>query len=309
MAAVLTPLLLCVTLLTAATRIPIEWSEGRVVLPVTVGDSRPLRVLLDSGMGFDGLLIYDPAVAESLALPGAARAQIGGAGSGPGQPARVADSASFRVGPLTLHGQRIIVLESDTFRGFSNDGVTGFSILGHHAVTIDRARGELVLRPSGTEPPDDSWTALPLEVRESGIPWVRLTASVSGADSLTLDCYLDLASRESIELLTGERQRFVTPDSLEDVLLGRGLSGDVHGARGRVAWLRLGSHRWTDAPAAFTPARVRSRQAGADAVLGSGLLRRFDCILDYGARRLYLRPRPSDAEARAAPRSRGRAGR
>jgi metal-dependent amidase/aminoacylase/carboxypeptidase family protein len=41
---------------------------------------------------------------------------------------------------------------------------------------------------------------------------------------------------------------------------------------------------------AFTPAEVRSKQPGADAVVGNGLLRRFDCIFDYHAKRLYLRP-------------------
>ncbi len=280
------------------TRIPFTLNRDRIVLPVTIGHSRPLRVLLDSGMGHDGLLIYTPELRDSLELPGMTRAQIGGAGPGGTQGALVADSASFRVGTVEMRGQRIIVLEGDAFRGFPSDGVTGYSLLGHHVVGIDYARRELVVRPPGAPPPDDSWTALPITIKSSGIPWIEVVASVDGRDSLTLPCYLDLASSETIELLTSDKQRFATPPGLEDVVIGRGLSGDVHGGRGTIAWLRLGPHRLRDVRAAFTPLQVRSRQAGAEAVTGIGLLRHFDCVFDYGARMLYVKLAADSVAAR-----------
>ncbi len=271
-------------------RVPYMPSRERVVLPVTIGRSRPLRILLDSGMGYDGLLVYNPALRDSLALPHARRARIGGAGAGPGQSARTSESATFRVGTLTLRGQRVTVLEGDAFAGFPTDGVTGYSLLGHYRVGIDRARREVTLGPFGAPPPDSTWTALPLELKANGTPWVTLVASVEGRDSLALACYVDLASGESLELLTGPAQRFATPAGLEDVVLGRGLSGDVHGGRGRMAWVRLGPHRLDAVRAAFTPAAVRSKQAGADAVIGAGLLARFDVVFDYAAHALYVRP-------------------
>jgi hypothetical protein len=296
-AAILALSLLAAHSLADELHIPFTLSGNRIVLPVSVGSSRALRILLDSGMSYDGLLIYNPAVGDSLDLPSKRRATIGGAGAGPGQPAWFADSASFRIGQLELHGQRVIVLDSDAFRGFPDDGVTGYSLLGHHVVTIDYGRGELVLRPFGVKPPDGSWTALPLMLKEPGIPWIEMTTSLTGRDTVTLSCYIDLASRETVEFLTRDGQRFATPDGLENVVLGRGLSGDIHGGRGRVAWVRLGPHRLTAVRAAFTPAHVRSKQAGADAVIGNGLLRRFDCIFDYAGRRLYLRPNAGRAEA------------
>jgi hypothetical protein len=54
-----------------------------------------------------------------------------------------------------------------------------------------------------------------------------------------------------------------------------------------------GSHTLHDVAATFPVAEVRSRQAGADAVLGSQLLRRFDLVFDYEASTLWIRP--SDA--------------
>jgi hypothetical protein len=70
------------------------------------------------------------------------------------------------------------------------------------------------------------------------------------------------------------------------------LSGDIRGQRGRIAWVGLGPHRVNDLEVAFTPAEVRSKQPGADAVIGNGLLRRFNSIFDYRAERMYLKAIP-----------------
>lgn len=270
--------------------IPFTLRGNKVILPVTVGDSRPLHIILDTGMAYDGLLIYNSALMDSLELPGAQRAQVGGAGSGPPQTALFADSLSLRIGDVEFRNQRVIVLEGDAMNSFPSDGVTGHTLLGRLAVEIDYGRMEIGLHPSGWSPSGGEWTVLPLTFKENRIPWVELAASMAGADSVTLACYIDLASNETVEFLVREDMPFSLPDGLEDADLGRGLSGDIHGQRGSVAWVRLGPHRLPGVRVAFAPANVRSKQAGADAVIGNGLLRRFDCVFDYDAGRLLIRP-------------------
>ena len=68
--------------------------DENFILPVTVGGSRPLSIILDSGMAFDGVLIYNSALADSIELRSPFQATLGGAGSGPPQTALVADSMS-----------------------------------------------------------------------------------------------------------------------------------------------------------------------------------------------------------------------
>ncbi|MBN1268721.1 MAG: hypothetical protein JXB04_03975, partial [Kiritimatiellae bacterium] len=48
--------------------------DGKVILPVTMGESRPLRIILDTGMTFDGLLITNAVLRASLLLTGAVAA-------------------------------------------------------------------------------------------------------------------------------------------------------------------------------------------------------------------------------------------
>jgi len=276
----------------AAARVPFTLRANKVVLPVTIpGVPRTLRVLLDSGMGTEGLLLFDSALLDSVARRRAGRARIGGAGAGPPQTALVVDSATFRVGAdAWFTGQRLIVLEGSAMREGPSDGVCGHTLLAHHAVELDYGRMEMVLHPAGTFRPDSAWTMTPLRFKKNRIPWVDVTAGMRGPDSVRLACYIDLASSESVELLTRDGASFDLPDSLEEVVLGRGLSGEIRGRRGRIAWVRFGPSRLERVVAAFTPAAVRSKQPGADAVVGNGLLRRFDCVFDYAGGRLWLRP-------------------
>ncbi len=270
-------------------RVPIHLRNHKVEVPVTLEDSTRLRVVLDSGMAFEGLLLYDSARLDSSLRLRAGRARVGGGGSGEPSTALVVDSASFSVGGERFTG-RLIALENSPLRSVSDDGVCGYSLFAQHVVELDYDRMELVLHAPGSFRPDSGWASVPLSFRENRIPWLDLEAGVRAGDSLSLACYVDLASSETVEFLTRDGMRFRLPDSLTDVLLGRGLSGDIRGSRGRIPWVRLGPFRVDDLVAAFTPAAVRSRQPGADAVVGNGLLGRFHCAFDYAAGRLYLRP-------------------
>jgi len=62
-------------------RIPFEIRANKVIFTVTVGDSRPLEIVLDTGSPFDGLLLYNSALLDSIELRNPMRAQVGGAGS------------------------------------------------------------------------------------------------------------------------------------------------------------------------------------------------------------------------------------
>lgn len=273
----------------AAIEIPFRLAHGKVILPVTVGDSRELRVILDTGMTWDGLLITNPALRDSLPLHGAVEAQLGGAGGSNAQRALMLEPATFRIGKLELAGQRLLVLAGELMRGFANDGVCGQSLFGHYAVELDYAAGRLRLHAPGSFAGDSTWTALPLRFTEHGVPALDIAVGIAGEDSVVLAGYVDLAASESLELLTGDGQRFALPAVREAAYLGRGLGGDIHGERGEIAWVALGPLRVEYPLATFVPAALRSRQAGAEAVVGGGLLCRFHCVFDYAAARLYLK--------------------
>ena len=79
--------------------------------------------------------------------------------------------------------------------------------------------------------------------------------------------------------------------------MGRGLSGDIYGKSGKISKLIIGGHELNSVMASFAEARVRSKQDNADAVIGSGSLRRFNLIFDNANQNLYLKPNSHFDEA------------
>ena len=142
--------------------IPFELERNKVILPVRVGGSRVMRVLLDTGMHFDGLLVYNRDLKDSLGIDDFIDVQVGGAGSGAASNAVMSDSVTFSIGDTELEGQRIIILTGDRFEGFPSDGVSGYSLLGHYAVEIDYDLSLITLHDPDDLVVDDSWGSLPL---------------------------------------------------------------------------------------------------------------------------------------------------
>ena len=201
----------------------------------------------------------------------------------------MADSASFLVGQQEFTNQKLIILQTDRMVGFASEGVTGYSLFGNYAVEVDYDRMIITLHEQEVKV-DSSWEWLPLTFKEHKIPWIEVAVNIKGDKEVPISCYIDLASSDAIELLIKENMKFSLPQNLEDAYLGTGLSGDIHGQKGRIHSLKLGSFHLEDIETAFAPAEIRSRLDDADGIIGNNSLRRFNVIFDYEGARLYIKP-------------------
>jgi hypothetical protein len=270
--------------------IPFVLARNKTILAVQAGKSRPLKIILDSGMGWDGLLVFKADLLDSLCLIDPKDMNLGGAGNGNGQVAAVSDAMGYSLGNMEFKNQRIAVLKTDHFKGFPNDGTIGYSLFGHFAVEIDYDRSILLLHGPAEFSPDPSWTEIPIYFRNNNIPWLDARIVIENEEPVTVSCYIDYASSEAIELLLKTDQKFVLPKATDEVYLGRGLNGDITGKRGMIAKVLIGQHEITNVLATFTAAAVRSKQPGADGVIANNLLRRFDLVFDYANKKLYIKP-------------------
>ncbi len=274
----------------AITTVPISIIRNKTVVPVRFAGARELHLILDTGMGSDGLLLFEPALRDSLGTQRFMEAQIAGAGGGPPSRAVFTDSASFRVGQAAFENQRVIILMNDSMASPEIDGVIGYSLLGHYAVEIDVDMMMLTLRDADTFEPGPGWESLPLEMGANNLPFLDLSVAIADEPPVALRAYIDCASSEAVELLLRPSMKFSVPATANDVVLGQGLSGEIRGRRGRIAYLKIGPYGLHDLAAAFAPAEIRSKAGNADAVLANAVLRRFNLVYDYAHRRLAMRP-------------------
>jgi hypothetical protein len=264
--------------------------RNKTILTARVGNSLPLRVLLDSGMGMDGILIYNPDLKDSIQLENAVETAVPGAGKGKPSTALMADSMSYFIGNMEFRNQPIVVLQNDIYRGFPSDGVVGYSLFGHYAVEINYDDLIITLHHPDSLAVDTSWTQLPMELRKNNIPWTEATVAVGEEEPVTMSMYIDYASGEALELLVKPGMKFTLPENTKEAYLGRGLSGDIFGKRGRAGRVVLAGYEFNDVATVFAPAEVRSKQQGADGILGNDIFRRFNVIFDYAHQQLYLKP-------------------
>lgn len=247
-------------------------------------------ILIDTGFAFDGIIIYNPVFKDLLDLSGAVEVQIAGAGDGEPTKALMVDSASFNLGEAQLNNQRIIVLQSDIYKGFPSNGIIGYSIFSRYITEFDYDKNIMSLHCSEKPEIDSSWTVIPLYFKDNNIPWLDAAVAIDKEIPVSLSMYIDSAAGDTIVLLEKPDMKFSLPKDTVDVCLGRGLSGDIYGKKGSISKLIIGKHELNNVIASFAPSIVRSKQENADAVLGNGALKRFNVIFDYSHKSLYLKP-------------------
>jgi hypothetical protein len=215
--------------------------------------------------------------------------RVPGAGSGEASTAMMIESGTLTFGEVKVDSQRVIISASEHTQSFPTDGVIGWNLFGHYTVAIDYDLEVITLSDSGSVQVDSTWMSIPITLKKN-IPFLECGIEVVEGEINPMILYIDLASGDALELLVKDDQKFTMPADLDSSYLGTGLSGDIYGSMGRSLHLWLGEYKLSDIPTAFAHAEVRSKQEGADGILGNNSIRRFNVIFDYDQARLYLKP-------------------
>jgi hypothetical protein len=276
-----------------------------IIISAKLNGVGPLNFLLDTGVATS--LLTDPGIADSLHLPHGTQYKIMGVGGDDsGLHAYEANDVAVTLagGQVTAPRMNWLVLSSDVldlsgYVGMRIHGLLGADFFRSFVVTIRPQQFELVLNNPATyrAPRGKHWATLPLRF-EQGKPYI--TAEVkqlsAGAEPLPLQLVLDTGAGHALSLETTADRRLHLPPTNLRTDLGRGLSGIVSGALGRVAAVRLGQYQLPQVLTSFPdssqvhqrlPARERAMRQGN---LGYEVLKRFICVIDYPHQRLQLRP-------------------
>jgi len=168
------------------------------------------------------------------------------------------------------------------------DGVIGAELFERFAVRIDVDRKQMdLIDPAALEPSPGSST-VPLRIRD-GMSFVD--ARVTVADQpVGADLALDTGAGHGLWLNQGKGDHLAPPASAIETVLGRGLSGDIHGHIGRVRRLELGDFTF-DGVIALFPVSDHRHPGGVDfrdGFIGMEVLTRFVITFDYQGKRLLL---------------------
>jgi hypothetical protein len=274
---------------TPIAHIPFTLNRNRVIFPVSVNNSKQLNITLDTGMTFNGVYLFHKELSDKLLIKNLIEVRVGGAGSGEASYAIMADSLTLTSGGMNFNNQKVVISQSEITQEFSSDGVAGDMLLGSYVVEIDYDSCIIKLYNPETFTPDTTWEKIQLTLKEK-IPFLNAIINTDGKKETFVILYIDFSMAEGLELLIMPDMKITLPDSLtENKYLGSGLSGDIYGKIGKIASLKIGPFELKNVPTAFPSAEVRSKQKGADGILGGDVLKRFNIIFDYSRGQMYWR--------------------
>lgn len=266
--------------------------DGRILVPVTINDSKPAHMILDTGFGNTVLMLMHRETGEELGLQYVKTVKgARGAGSGENRTVHLTAGEHLALPGLPLGERKVAVLdESRDSSKHHNVGVIGGAVFIPYVVEIDFDHSQTVIHDPETFAPPRGWEELPLDFGHN-LPILETTVSIAGRDSVPVRLIVDTGGRGASVLVINENKGIVTPEGAIYLLAGTGLRGDVFADHGRVSALRLGGQTLEDVIVSFWTGDEAPilDQVEADGVISIGVLYHYNLIFDYAHRRMFMR--------------------
>ena len=268
-----------------AVTVPFVFHDNRMLVDCTIDDRGPFALIVDTGAPD---LTITPETARAIS----ATVHDAGAVSGAGNKSVRSGTAkidSFSVGSLSFAIHEATVLDLSQIRtkfGFHRlDGVIGYPIFEHFAVTVDPDRQTLSFaRGTPTVPAGATTTTF------KGVT-PEIAATIDGISTTVI---IDTGDRSSLTLFgpfAKKHEFYGRYPSQRDLVTGYGLGGPIYGDVFTLPSLDVfGAHLSnvvTRASRQTGGVFTGSQQGGS---IGEGVLKRFDLVYDYPKKRIIAWP-------------------
>ena len=271
--------------------IPFEIFRGDIRMEGKIA-GRSVRLMLDNGYLWDPLLIFGSPRIDSLNLDYDGEAEVRGSGDGSPVESRTASGISVTFPGIEFTGQTAIVTPESsglTRMWEGTEGQVSATFLKHFVVSIDFDKGIITLTEPAAFEYGGEGVEVPLKHLRDGSWGIPGTIETRDGRRVSLDLMLDLGYNDQIQIMTGGLHGFGIPEKAIEVSLGFGVQGETRGHMGRLVGIEIGGYVIDDVLAGFVPS-PDSSSAHDEAMIGLGLLSRFNIIFDYPGHRMFLEP-------------------
>lgn len=269
-----------------------------VLLPVEINGTE-LLFLLDTGV--NSTLIFSLEASDSLEVKNATTIYLRGMGAG--KPLRGLKSLknTIKLGEAVSRDETIYIVDEEVSGLSGRLGVEVNGILGHEffrnfIIEFNYSREFMkIYEPSAYKfRKCRRCVVLPLSFRKNK-PFIKAVLE-TGGEKKEVDLLLDSGSGDAIWLFATASTGINIPEKSFKDFLGFGISGSVYGRRGRVESLSLGWYKLNQVTASF-PDSLYIKDIitfeERDGSLGGQVLKRFNLVLDYPGKNLWLKPNSS----------------
>lgn len=272
-------------------------SSNLIIIPVAINNSDTLNFILDTGVRYP--IITELPFVNKLNLNFLQPINVKGLGEGEQLTAYRSGNNTINIDGLVAFDQEIHMVINENFQishilGIPVHGLIGFNLFKDYVVKIDYEQHKLTL----TKPEHFNYKekekdiVLPLTF-EQNKPFVKTSIVTDKNEDVPVKLLVDTGASDAIWLSTNSDNRISLPENHIETFLGRGLSGDLYGKKGRIGAIWVGPLVLYEPIVAFPENELVDQLIGKNdrnGTLGAEILRRFYVTMDYPNKRLILRP-------------------
>lgn len=272
-------------------------SNNLIIIPVTINNSDTLNFILDTGVRYP--IITELPFVNKLNLNFLQPINVRGLGEGEQLTAYRSVNNTITLDGLAAYDQEINMVINENFQishilGIPVHGLIGFNLFKDYVVKIDYSEHKITLtKPEYfTYKERERDIVLPLTF-EQNKPFVTTSIVTDKNEDVPVKLLVDTGASDAIWLSTNSDSRISLPENHIETFLGRGLSGDLYGMKGRIGAIWVGPLVLYEPIVAFPENELVDELIGKNdrnGTLGAEILRRFYVTLDYPGKKLVLRP-------------------
>ncbi len=271
--------------------LPIEVRNNLAVVPLYINGAGPLYFILDTGV--KTTILTEPIITHLLDLNIEETILLYGLGGEGTVQAALATGVEIRMRGITGRNMNLIIIPEDILSfseifGFPVYGIIGHDFFRHFPVEINYPTQTMRVYRDPDYRIRRRSTVVPIRLVD-GKPYVESRIVGEAGDTLTTNLLIDLGASSPLYL---NREYSFLSDRTIDGYLGKGISGNLLGKHGRVEKLEIGEAIAIHEPlAAYPDARFltfHGQLIDWEGIIGGGIIKRFNVIIDYRSERLVL---------------------
>jgi len=272
-------------------------SSNLIIIPVAINNSDTLNFILDTGVRYP--IITELPFVNKLNLNFLQPINLRGLGEGEQLTAYRSGNNVININGMVAYDQEIHMVINENFQishilGIPVHGLIGFNLFKDYVVKIDYTDHRITLiKPEFfTYREKQKDIVLPL-ILEQNKPFVRTSIVTDKNEDVPVKLLVDTGASDALWLSSKSDNRITLPENNIETFLGRGLSGDLYGKKGRIGAIWVGPLVLYEPIVAFPDNELVDQLIGRNdrnGTLGAEILRRFYVTLDYPNNRLILTP-------------------
>jgi len=272
-------------------------ASNLIIIPVTINNSDTLNFILDTGVRYP--IITELPFIDKLELNYMMPIEIKGLGEGIDLTAYRSGNNTMEINGLTARNQEVQMIIDENFQishmlGIPVHGLIGFNLFKDYVVEIDYLNEKLTLHKPEYYKYRDRKKDIILPLHFDGNkPFVRTSIVTDDLKEVPVKLLVDTGASDALWLSENSDERIKLPENRIETFLGRGLSGDLYGTKGRIDAIWVGPLILPKPIVAYPDSEIIDQLISSNdrnGTIGAEILRRFFVTVDYRNSRLTLRP-------------------